>query len=98
MATAPSSTWRSGHTSPRESSRKRSGGSSGPGSWTGWGTTMTLTRDTDRYRRATELRERAHRVIPGGTHKYAKGDDQYPVLAPGIIERVQGCHGLDVDG
>lgn len=59
---------------------------------------MTLTRDTDRYRRAAELRERAHRVIPGGAHTYAKGDDQYPVLAPGFIERGQGCFVWDVDG
>jgi glutamate-1-semialdehyde 2,1-aminomutase len=23
-------------------------------------------------------------LIPGGCHTYAKGDDQYPVLAPGF--------------
>ena len=44
------------------------------------------------------LRERAHRLIPGGAHTYAKGDDQYPVLAPGFIRRGEGCRVWDVDG
>lgn len=44
------------------------------------------------------LQERAHRLIPGGCHTYAKGDDQYPVTAPGFIARGRGCHVWDVDG
>ena len=48
--------------------------------------------------RSKELARRAHRIIPGGSHTYAKGDDQYPVLAPGFIERGDGCHVWDVDG
>jgi glutamate-1-semialdehyde 2,1-aminomutase len=44
------------------------------------------------------LRERTRRLIPGGAHTYAKGDDQYPVLAPGFIERGEGCRVWDVDG
>ena len=44
------------------------------------------------------LRRRAHRLIPGGAHTYAKGDDQYPVLSPGFIARGDGCHVWDVDG
>ena len=44
------------------------------------------------------LRPRAHELIPGGAHTYAKGDDQYPVLAPGFIARGRGCHVWDVDG
>jgi len=40
----------------------------------------------------------AHRLIPGGCHTYAKGDDQYPVLAPGFIARGRGSHVWDVDG
>lgn len=34
--------------------------------------------------------ERLHRVIPGGAHTYSRGDDQYPVNAPQILERGQG--------
>lgn len=44
------------------------------------------------------LQEKSHRLIPGGAHTYAKGDDQYPELAPGFIARGEGCHVWDVDG
>lgn len=47
---------------------------------------------------AEELRERAHALIPGGAHTYAKGDDQYPVVAPPFIARGLGCHVWDTDG
>lgn len=45
-----------------------------------------------------ELRQRAHRAIPGGCHTYAKGDDQYPSNAPAFIARGRGCHVWDPDG
>jgi len=45
-----------------------------------------------------QLRERAHALIPGGAHTYAKGDDQYPSLAPGHIVRGSGCRVWDADG
>src|SRR3954453_22294497 len=51
-----------------------------------------------KYRKSDALRARAHRIIPGGAHTYAKGDDQYPVLAPGFIARGSGCHVWDADG
>jgi glutamate-1-semialdehyde 2,1-aminomutase len=37
-------------------------------------------------------------LIPGGCHTYAKGDDQYPILAPGFIARGAGCRVWDTDG
>ncbi len=52
----------------------------------------------DRFRRSRELKARLQRVVPGGGHTYAKGDDQYPELAPGLIARGRGCHVWDVDG
>jgi glutamate-1-semialdehyde 2,1-aminomutase len=48
--------------------------------------------------RSESLRRRAHDLIPGGAHTYAKGDDQYPVGAPAFIVRGQGCHVWDADG
>jgi glutamate-1-semialdehyde 2,1-aminomutase len=48
--------------------------------------------------KSKSLRERSHELIPGGTHTYAKGDDQYPILAPAHIVRGAGCHVWDVDG
>ncbi len=44
------------------------------------------------------LRARAQEIIPGGCHTYAKGDDQYPVQAPGHIVRGLGCRVWDSDG
>ena len=37
-------------------------------------------------------------VIPGGCHTYAKGDDQFPQLAPSFIARGKGCRVWDLDG
>jgi glutamate-1-semialdehyde 2,1-aminomutase len=51
-----------------------------------------------KFDKSKELREKAHALIPGGSHVYAKGDDQYPINAPGFIERGEGCHVWDVDG
>lgn len=48
--------------------------------------------------RSKRLQQKSHTVIPGGAHTYAKGDDQYPELAPGFIARGKGCHIWDVDG
>lgn len=50
------------------------------------------------FRKSAELRFRAHALIPGGCHTYAKGDDQYPELAPGFIVRGEGSRVFDVDG
>lgn len=41
---------------------------------------------------------RAHELIPGGAHTYAKGDDQFPTSAPRFFERGQGCYAFDTDG
>ncbi|QFI70008.1 glutamate-1-semialdehyde 2,1-aminomutase [Sinorhizobium alkalisoli] len=51
-----------------------------------------------RFQKSVLLQQRARELIPGGCHTYAKGEDQYPVLAPGFIERGSGCHVWDVDG
>ena len=50
------------------------------------------------FRQSKALEQRSHALIPGGCHTYAKGDDQYPVLAPGFIVRGRGSHVWDVDG
>jgi glutamate-1-semialdehyde 2,1-aminomutase len=44
------------------------------------------------------LSRRAHELIPGGCHTYAKGDDQYPILAPSFIIRGAGCRVWDTEG
>lgn len=44
------------------------------------------------------LQQRAHRLIPGGSHTYAKGDDQYPADAPAFMVRGKGCNVWDESG
>jgi glutamate-1-semialdehyde 2,1-aminomutase len=50
------------------------------------------------YSRSRTLQPQAHKLIPGGAHTYAKGDDQFPEEAPGFIARGKGCHVWDLDG
>jgi glutamate-1-semialdehyde 2,1-aminomutase len=50
------------------------------------------------FSKSRALQPKAHRLIPGGSHTYAKGDDQYPEQAPGFIVRGKGCHVWDMDG
>jgi len=42
--------------------------------------------------------EKAKRLIPGGAHTYSKGDDQFPINSPQIIDRGLGSNLWDVDG
>ena len=53
---------------------------------------------TARFAQGRRLAAKAHRLIPGGSHTYAKGDDQYPLLAPSFIARGLGCRVWDTDG
>ena len=48
--------------------------------------------------KSRELQPRFHSVIPGGSHTYAKGDDQYPETMPVYLVRGKGSHVWDVDG
>jgi len=50
------------------------------------------------FTRGKQLAARLRQLVPGGCHTYAKGDDQYPELAPALIARGNGCHVWDVDG
>jgi glutamate-1-semialdehyde 2,1-aminomutase len=50
------------------------------------------------FAESQRLQERSHGIIPGGSHTYAKGDDQFPEQTPGFIARGKGCHVWDVDG
>ena len=51
-----------------------------------------------KFEKSKALQQLSHKLIPGGAHTYAKGDDQYPEEAPAFIVRGKGCHVWDVDG
>lgn len=44
------------------------------------------------------LRRRLHGVIPGGAHTYSRGDDQFPSIAPPVLERGKGAYVYDTQG
>ncbi|SRR6266540_1492804 len=50
------------------------------------------------FSRSRELQKRLERLIPGGSHTYAKGADQFPELSPAVMARGSGCRVWDVDG
>lgn len=50
------------------------------------------------FEKSKALQRVSHRIIPGGCHTYAKGDDQYPVSSPAFIVKGRGCHVWDADG
>lgn len=45
-----------------------------------------------------ELRRRLHRAIPGGAHTYSRGDDQFPAIAPPMLDRGKGPYVWDTHG
>ena len=51
-----------------------------------------------RFDRSVSHQQRAHGLIPGGAHTYAKGDDQMPEDMPVVIARGRGCRVWDLDG
>lgn len=53
---------------------------------------------TSTFGSSTQLQGRFHQIVPGGSHTYAKGDDQYPEAPPRYITRGKGCHIWDLEG
>jgi glutamate-1-semialdehyde 2,1-aminomutase len=54
--------------------------------------------DFHRFARSRDHQRCAHRLIPGGAHTYAKGDDQMPEWMPVVVDRGEGAHVWDLDG
>ncbi|MBC7784527.1 MAG: glutamate-1-semialdehyde 2,1-aminomutase [Burkholderiales bacterium] len=50
------------------------------------------------FSRSAAHQKRAHEIIPGGAHTYAKGDDQFPAGMCPVIVRGKGAHVFDMDG
>jgi glutamate-1-semialdehyde 2,1-aminomutase len=49
------------------------------------------------FTKSSLVKSRFHSIIPGGSHTYAKGDDQYPEFTLPYIVRGDGCHVWDLD-
>jgi glutamate-1-semialdehyde 2,1-aminomutase len=50
------------------------------------------------FSKSDRVHKRFHDIIPGGSHAYAKGDDQYPEFSRPYIARGEGCHVWDLNG
>jgi glutamate-1-semialdehyde 2,1-aminomutase len=50
------------------------------------------------FSQSKEFSPRINDLIPGGSHTYSKGDDQFPINAPSAIEYGKGAHIWDLDG
>lgn len=50
------------------------------------------------FENSKKYRETIHNLIPGGSHTYSKGDDQFPAESPAAIKRGKGVKLWDVDG
>jgi glutamate-1-semialdehyde 2,1-aminomutase len=42
--------------------------------------------------------KKLHDLIPGGSHTYSRGDDQFPYNAPSILEKGNGAYVFDPEG
>lgn len=51
-----------------------------------------------KFDKSLQIQKKFNDLIPGGSHTYAKGDDQYPEFMPPYIDRGKGCHIWDIDG
>lgn len=51
----------------------------------------------NQYTRSKDYTSKIHRLIPGGSHTYSKGDDQFPELSPAAIDRGEGAWVWDID-
>ena len=50
------------------------------------------------FKRSQEIQRKLHDLVPGGSHTYSKGEDQFPYLSPQIMARAEGAYCWDVDG
>ena len=50
------------------------------------------------FTRSHEIQRRLHELVPGGSHTYSKGEDQFPSLSPQIMARADGAYCWDIDG
>jgi spore coat polysaccharide biosynthesis protein SpsF len=55
-------------------------------------------RNISNFHKSEEYRSKIHNLIPGGSHTYSKGDDQFPELSPAAISHGKGSHIWDIDG
>lgn len=61
-------------------------------------TTNIELRTITTFKKSDDYRDVIHNLIPGGSHTYSKGDDQFPLLSPAAISHGNGAYVWDLDG
>lgn len=51
-----------------------------------------------KYEKSDLIANRMHELIPGGSHTYSKGDDQFPLISPRVMSHAKGAYTWDLDG
>ena len=59
---------------------------------------MPATTSAHPFPLSAQLSERLHELVPGGSHTYSKGDDQFPQRSPRMMTRAAGAYCWDADG
>jgi glutamate-1-semialdehyde 2,1-aminomutase len=59
---------------------------------------MSTTERITKFDKSRQFSAEIHGLIPGGAHTYSKGDDQFPMNAPGAITHGKGARVWDLDG
>jgi glutamate-1-semialdehyde 2,1-aminomutase len=49
------------------------------------------------FAKSYAINEKFHRLVPGGSHTYSKGEDQFPYCSPKVMARADGAYCWDVD-
>ncbi len=50
------------------------------------------------FTKGRDIQSRLHKLVPGGSHTYSKGEDQFPWRSPQIMSHADGAYCWDVDG
>lgn len=49
------------------------------------------------FSKGDQVNDRLHSIVPGASHTYSKGEDQFPQRSPKIMARAQGAYCWDLD-
>lgn len=49
------------------------------------------------FSKGDKINQRFHELVPGASHTYSKGEDQFPLRSPKIMVRAQGAYSWDAD-
>ena len=50
------------------------------------------------FSKSQEMSRKFHDLVPGASHTYSKGEDQFPLMSPHIISHADGAYCWDIDG